>query len=90
VAVEIPAEVGGSGVRRPQGLRLPGRILRLVLWPRMMRAEMAIEAFLEGGRQPLIDWLMLDPRTRSERQAEAVWEEILRMPGNEEMARHYR
>jgi alpha-galactosidase len=90
VAVEIPAEVGGSGVRRPQGLRLPGRILRLVLWPRMMRAEMAIEAFLEGGRQPLIDWLMLDPRTRSERQAEAVWEEILRMPENEEMARHYR
>ncbi|MEZ0345630.1 MAG: alpha-glucosidase/alpha-galactosidase [Infirmifilum sp.] len=89
VAVEVPAEVGAGGVRRPQGLRLPGRILRLVLWPRMLRAEMAIEAFLEGGRQVLIDWLMLDPRTRSDKQAEAAWDEILRLPGNEEMAKHY-
>jgi len=89
VAVEIPAAVDGKGVKRPQGLKLPGRILRLVLWPRMLRAEMAIEGFLEGGFQVLLDWLMLDPRTKSEKQAEQAWQEILSMPGNEEMKKHY-
>jgi len=90
IAVEIPATVDGKGVKRPQGLRLPGRIMKLVLWPRMLRAEMAIEGFLEGGFQVLIDWLMLDPRTKSEKQAEQAWQEILSMPGNEEMKKHYR
>ncbi|WP_225876099.1 alpha-glucosidase/alpha-galactosidase [Infirmifilum lucidum] len=90
VAVEIPAEVSGKGVKRPQGLKLPGKILKAVLWPRMLRMEMALTAFLEGGRQILIDWLMLDPRTKSEKQAEEVWDAILSMPENEEMARHYR
>jgi alpha-galactosidase len=90
IAVEIPATVDGKGVKRPQGLRLPGRIMKLVLWPRMLRAEMAIEGFLEGGFQVLVDWLMLDPRTKSEKQAEQAWQEILSMPGNEEMKKHYR
>ncbi|MEZ0346320.1 MAG: alpha-glucosidase/alpha-galactosidase [Infirmifilum sp.] len=90
VAVEIPAEVSSKGVRRPGGLALPGRILKAVLWPRMLRMEMAVTAFLEGGKQLLIDWLMLDPRTKSERQAEEAWDEILSMPENEEMKRHYR
>ncbi|MGC9147277.1 MAG: alpha-glucosidase/alpha-galactosidase [Infirmifilum sp.] len=90
VAVEIPAEVSAKGVRRPQGLRVPGKILKSVLWPRMLRMEMTLTAFLEGGRQILIDWLMLDPRTKSEKQAEEVWDAILAMPGNEEMAKHYR
>jgi alpha-galactosidase len=55
----------------------------------MLRAEMAIEGFLEGGFQVLVDWLMLDPRTKSEKQAEQAWQEILSMPGNEEMKKHY-
>jgi alpha-galactosidase len=88
VAVEIPATIDGRGVRRPR-LKLPGKILRLVLWPRMLRAEMAIEGFLEGGFQVLLDWLMLDPRTKNEKQVEEVWREILLMPENEEMRRHY-
>jgi len=90
VAVEVPAEVSGKGVRRTLGLKLPGKILKAVLWPRMMRMEMALTAFLEGGRQILIDWLMLDPRTKSEKQAEEAWEAVLSLPENQEMARHYR
>ncbi|PLJ77017.1 alpha-glucosidase/alpha-galactosidase [Infirmifilum sp. SLHALR2] len=90
VAVEVPAEVSGKGVRRTPGLKLPGKILKAVLWPRMMRMEMALTAFLEGGRQILIDWLMLDPRTKSEKQAEEAWEAVLSLPENQEMARHYR
>lgn len=89
VAVEVPARVDARGIHPKTGLRLPRKILSLVLQPRLLRAEMAIAAFLEGGRQFLIDWLMLDPRTRSEEQAEKVWEEILSLPGNEEMKRHY-
>lgn len=90
VAVEIPAEVSANGVKRPQGISLPGKILKSVLWPRMLRMEMAITAFLEGGRQILIDWLMLDPRTKSEKQAEEAWDAILSLPENEEMRKHYR
>ncbi|MCC6053209.1 MAG: alpha-glucosidase/alpha-galactosidase, partial [Desulfurococcaceae archaeon] len=54
-----------------------------------MRAEWAIEAFLSGGRDHLFNWLIVDPRTKSNEQVEAVIDTILRIPGNEEMAKHY-
>ncbi|NHV07467.1 MAG: alpha-glucosidase/alpha-galactosidase, partial [Thaumarchaeota archaeon] len=58
--------------------------------PRMMRAEWALEAFLEGGREKLFEWIIVDPRTKSTEQVNHVIDAVLSVPGNEEMAKHYR
>jgi len=89
VAVEIPVRIDGKGVHRRPVTPLPKKIMDYVILPRLMRAEWAIEAFLEGGRDHLFHWLIVDPRTKSTRQVEEVIDAILKMPGNEEMAKHY-
>ncbi|MEM3648377.1 MAG: alpha-glucosidase/alpha-galactosidase, partial [Thermoproteota archaeon] len=90
VAVEIPARVDEKGVHRMRVEKLPKRIVNYVLRPRMMRMEWALEAFLEGGRDALFEWLIIDPRTKSTEQVNQVIDEILSMPENLEMARHFR
>ena len=89
VAVEIPVKVDGKGIHRRPVTPLPKKIMDYVILPRLMRAEWAIEAFLEGGRDHLFNWLIVDPRTKSTKQVEEVIDAILKMPGNEEMAKHF-
>ncbi|MEM2088109.1 MAG: alpha-glucosidase/alpha-galactosidase [Thermoproteota archaeon] len=90
VAVEIPAKVNSKGVHRIQVERLPKRIVNYVLHPRMMRMEWALEAFLEGGRDNLFEWLIIDPRTKSTEQVNQVIDDTLSMPENLEMAKHFK
>lgn len=90
VAAEFPATVDGHGVHRQEGKSLPQRILNFSITPRIMRMEWAIDAFLEGGRQTLDAWLISDPRTQNNKQAENVIEALLSIPENQEMARHFR
>jgi len=89
VAVEIPARVDAKGVHRENTWRLPKKIINMVMMPRMMRMEWALEAFLEGGRDLLVEWLMFDPRTRSDEQAEQAIDALLSIPENREMAKHF-
>ncbi|MDM7274638.1 MAG: alpha-glucosidase/alpha-galactosidase [Thermoprotei archaeon] len=89
VAVEMPAVVDGRGVHRLSFNGLPQRIMKYVMMLRLMRAEWAIQAFKEGGRDSLFEWLIIDPRTRSTSQVNNVIDAILKVPGNEEMARHF-
>jgi alpha-galactosidase len=56
----------------------------------MLRMEWALEAFLEGNRDLLTEWLLNDPRTKSAKQAEETLREILKLPFNKQMAAHYR
>jgi len=88
--VEVTSVVDGRGVHRINVGSLPKRIVNYVLYPRMMRMEWALEAFLEGGRDMLFDWLIVDPRTKSSEQVERVINAILSLPRNEEMAKHFR
>ena len=90
VAVEVPAYIDGRGVHRVHSRRLPKRIMKYVMMPRMMRMEWALEAFLEGGRDLLFEWLIIDPRTKSTKQAEEAIDAILKLPENKEMAKHFR
>lgn len=90
VAIEIPAKVDGKGAHRMKVENIPGRILKYILQPRMMRMEWALEAFLEGGRDMLFEWLIVDPRTKSTEQVNQALDDILRMPENKEMAEHFR
>jgi len=52
--------------------------------------EWALEAFIEGGKDLLLDWLFIDPRTKSFEQAESVIKDILALPFNKEMAEHFK
>ncbi len=89
VAVEMPATVDAKGVHRRTFKPLQSKVYKYVIMPRMMRMEWALEAFLKGGRERLVEWVLYDVRTKSTRQAEEVVDAILRLPGNEEMAKHY-
>jgi len=90
VAVEIPAEIDGKGVHRISVERLPKRIMNYVIYPRYIRMEWALEAFLEGGRDTLFDWVIVDVRTKNTKQADGVIDALLSIPENEEMAKHFR
>ncbi len=90
VAVETPAIVDAKGVHRENGYRLPTKIINFSIKPRIQRMEWALEAFLEGGKEILFEWLVNDPRTRTDKQAERVIDALLSMKENKSMAKHFR
>jgi len=51
--------------------------------------EWNLEAFFSKDKRVLEDILIRDPRTRSYEQVVAVIDEILNLPFNEELKRHY-
>ncbi|MDI3472843.1 MAG: hypothetical protein PWQ20_552 [Thermotogaceae bacterium] len=91
VVVEVPVIVDKNGIR-PEKIDPPlsKRVVKFYLYPRMVRMEMALEAFLTGDRKVLEEVLVRDPRTKSFEQVQAVIDEILDLPFNEEMKKHYR
>ena len=90
VVVEVPAIVDKDGIH-PEKITppLPKRVVMYYLYPRMVRMEMALEAFLTGDIRILKEILHRDPRTKSDEQVEEVLKEILSLPENEEMRKHY-
>ncbi|MCX8162622.1 MAG: alpha-glucosidase/alpha-galactosidase [Candidatus Bathyarchaeota archaeon] len=89
VAVETHVKVDRRGIHPIQKDAIPDKIYRYAILPRVMRAEWALEANLKGGRDSLIHWLIMDLRTKSMKQIEDVIDDILKLPGNEDMARHF-
>ncbi|MBU4562752.1 alpha-glucosidase/alpha-galactosidase, partial [bacterium] len=90
VAVEVPVIVDNKDIH-PEEINppIPKRIMNMYLAPRMLRMEWALEAFVSGDKKILQEILIRDGRTKSFEQAEAVIEEILALPFNEEMKKHY-
>jgi alpha-galactosidase len=87
--VEVPAIVDGRGVH-PLGVGgLPDRIMLGVMWPQWLQMERSLAAYLSGDRRYLIQMLMSDHRTRTWEQADQALTALMRMSGNEPMARHY-
>ena len=89
VVVEVPAEVDAKGPHRIQVKFLPKRVMNYSIYPRMMRMEWALEAFLEGGRDPLFEWLINDVRTKSVKQVNETIGDLLSLQENKEMAEHF-
>lgn len=91
VSVEIPTTVSKGGKLSPEKPPLfSKRLLNFVLIPRMLHMEWGLEAFKSKSREMLVENLIRDPRTRSEKQARDAIEAILAMPENSDMAKHYR
>jgi alpha-galactosidase len=90
VVVEVPVIVDQKGIH-PEEINpsIPKRIMNMYLAPRRLRMEWALEAFVSGDKRILQEILIRDPRTKSFEQAEAVIEEILALPFNKEMKKHY-
>jgi len=91
VVVEIPAWVDSSGIHPEQIMpKLSERVIKYYLKPRIMRMEMALEAFTKGDINVLKELLFRDPRTRSEEQVEGVLNEIMNLPENAKMREYYK
>ena len=91
LAVEVPVVASRGGKLTPEkNISFPQRLLNFVILPRMLHGEWGLEAFTSGSREMLVENLIRDPRTKSERQARETIDEILGLPGNEAMAAHYR
>jgi len=91
LSVELPVVVSKDGKLSPEKVEpFPRRLLDFVILPRVNRANWGLEAFVSGSREMLVEILIRDRRTRSEKQARDVIDAILSMPENQDMARHYR
>jgi len=88
--MELPVIVDKDGIHREKvEPDLTERIKKFFLWPRVLRMEWYLEAFVSGDRRVLEEILIRDPRTRSYEQVRAVLDEILSLPFNEELRRHF-
>jgi alpha-galactosidase len=90
VAVEVSVTADRKGIHPEKIREIPARLSKLALTPRLVRLEMAMEAFHSGDKSILIEILNRDPRTRSNEQAKSVLDEILSLPFNEGMRNHYK
>lgn len=89
VVVEVPAVVDGHGIWPEVVAPLPQRVMLGALLPQWLAMERRLAAFLSGDRRYLMQLLLAEGRTRSWDHAAATLDAVMRLPGNEPMARHY-
>jgi len=89
IAVETHVKVDGKGIHPVPKDAIPDSLYKYAMLPRITRLEWALEANLRGGRDALFQWLIVDMRTKSMKQIDDVIDAILKLPGNEEMAKHF-
>jgi alpha-galactosidase len=75
VAVEVPATVGTDGLRPRAIPDLPEAVLALMRVQTSI-SQLLVDAFFEGSRKTLLQALLLDPTTRSYRNAVALIDEM--------------
>lgn len=90
IAVEIPLLVSKRGIEGIQTHGLPQPLVDYILRDRVAPVRIELEAYEKGSKELLLQLIMMDPWTRSLDQARALMDDILAMPGNEEMHAHYR
>ena len=88
--VEISAIVDKTGVHPIHSEGLPGPLMVHLLRDRIAPVEMELTAFENHSRELLLDLIMMDPWTKSRKQAEKLLEDIFALPCNEEMREYYR
>jgi len=88
--VEIPALVSKKGIQGIKVDGLPKSIIGLILRERVAPVEMELSAYIEGSKEKLLQLILMDPWTKSEKQARAFLEEILSLPYHKEMREHYK
>jgi alpha-galactosidase len=88
-AVEIPLHASKNGVQPIQTGALPRPVIAQILRDRVAPVEIEISAYLEHSRGRLVDLVLTDPWTTSLDQATQLVDEILAMPGQDDMRAWY-
>lgn len=89
VVVEVPAIVNAKGIQPLRVHPLPPKIMLEMILPEVLEMERELLAFKTGDRTMLLWAALHSPQTRSYEQAAAVLDELLAMPGNEELAARF-
>ena len=89
LVVEVPCTVDGAGFHPERPGALPKGLMNSAIYPRTLRMEWVLEAFASGSKDALLDVILRDRRTTSERQAVDALDAVLSLPFNESMKKHY-
>lgn len=89
VVVEVPALVDGGGIHPTIVGPLPEKVMLGAVAPQVLAMERRLAGFRSGDPSFIMQVLLSEQRTRSWQHAEEVVDALMRMPGNEPMARHY-
>jgi len=90
VIMELPVRVDSERIHREEmEPNLTDRVKRFYMWPKVLRIEWNLEAFFSRDKRVLEEILIRDPRTRSYEQVVKALDEILSLPFNEEIRKHY-
>jgi len=88
--VEVPALVSKRGIQGIATDGLPKPLIAHILRDRVAPVETELEAYEIGSKELLLGLIMMDPWTRSEEQAVKLLDDILNLPFNREMKKHYK
>lgn len=88
--VEVPCYVSAIGVEGIKTKGLPQPVLDYTLRDRVASVEMELYAYEHGSYEYLLQLVMMDPWTRSEKQAKDLIDEILSLPYLTDMKEHYK
>jgi alpha-galactosidase len=89
-AVEVPALVSGRGIQGIRTKGLPGPLRAALLRDRVAPVETELYAYEHRDRGALLSLLLMDPWTRSDKQARALLDAILSRPYGQALREHYR
>jgi alpha-galactosidase len=89
VVVELPAVVNKKGIQPLLVGSLPPKILYEQILPEWLDMERELLAFKSADRSMLLWNVLESPQTNSYDQAVDVLNDLLAMPGHEELAAHY-
>lgn len=90
IFVEVPTYVSGK-ILQPEPLEPMPKIMHSrVFYPRIEILEWSLEAFTTGRKDLLVDALIRDSRTKTNKQAEEAVDAMLNLPFNQDMKQHYR
>jgi len=90
IFVEVPTYVSGENLQPEPLESIPKIMYSRVFYPRIEILEWSLEAFTAGRKDLIVDALMRDPRTKTNKQAEEVVNAILNLPFNQDMKQHYK
>jgi alpha-galactosidase len=87
--VEVSGLVSGRGVEGVKMKGLPKSLIEYILRDRVAPVEVELEAYDTGSREKLLELMMMDPWTRSGKQASNLLDDILALPEFSAMKSHY-
>lgn len=88
-AVEVPALVSARGIQPIQTTPLPPAVQAHALRDYVAPVNLELAAYAQRSRSMLLDLIMMDPWTHSERQARELLNSILALPYHQELREHY-